>query len=448
MLSYFLKYGHEQGLFQKGDRILLAVSGGADSVVMAHLFWEAGFEIGIAHCNFQLRGADSEADVAFVQQLAEELEAPFYTIRFDTLEASGEGGISVQMAARQLRYTWLEEQRIAGDYDAIATAHHLDDAVETLLYNFTKGCGLHGLQGIPVRQGKIIRPLLFAHKATILQFASENEIAYREDQSNSEDKYARNHLRHHVIPALQALNPAFLSTAAANIQRLHEAEHLMDMAVTRLKAELTHTDAQGNLRIDYQQLRCQNAAPTLLYEWLGNYGFSAASLARLLHDGSHTGAILYAPAHRLLLNRDVLILEPLPDHLDATEVVEIPNPMSLIELSDGYLEMEQVAPPTSFGTDKYIAYLHLKSSDYPLRLRHWQSGDAFQPLGMGGRRQKLQDLFSNAKLSRFEKDRIWLLETADSHICWVVGLRADERFRVSEQYPSCTRLTWRVKPSS
>ena len=246
MLQDFQKFARENGLFQKGDRILLAVSAGVDSVVMANLFWEAGIVIGIAHCNFQLRGADSEADATFVEKLANELEAPFYLTRFETTRTASEQGVSIQMAARQLRYEWLEQQRIAGNYDAIATAHHLDDSIETLLFNFAKGCGLHGMHGVPMRQGKVIRPMLFAHKEAIRGYAEAGTIVSREDQSNTEYKYARNHIRHHVIPALETINPSFRETAVGNIRRLQEAEHLMDWAVAHLKTELTETDSTSN----------------------------------------------------------------------------------------------------------------------------------------------------------------------------------------------------------
>lgn len=441
MLQEFLKYARKKGLFQKEDRILLAVSGGADSVVMANLFWEAGIDLGIAHCNFQLRSADSEADATFVEKLARELEAPFYMTRFETTRTASEQSISIQMAARQLRYEWLEQQRLAGNYAAIATAHHLDDSIETLLYNFTKGCGLHGLHGVPVRQHNIIRPMLFAHKATIIQFAEEREIQYREDQSNSEDKYARNHIRHQVIPALEAINPSFRETAVDNIQRLQDAEHLMNWAVARLKAELTETDSNGNLRINMERLREENAAPTLLYEWLKPYGFHADPLARLLHPTARTGAMLYTPTHRVLLDRGILAVERLPDAEPET-VIQVFSDTSEVILPDGRFEFSMVAPPEAFGKDNRIAYLNLTSENYPLQLRHWRSGDTFQPLGMKGKGQKIQDLFSNLKLSRFEKSRVWLLETADGRICWVAGLRTDERFRIHSKTELCLKVAW------
>ena len=441
MLQDFLKHALDAGLFQKGDRILLAVSGGVDSVVMAHLFWEAGLDVGIAHCNFQLRGVAAEEDAAFVEKLAIELEAPFYLTRFETSRIASEQGISIQMAARQLRYEWLEQQRIAGNYEAIATAHHLDDSIETLLFNFTKGCGLHGLHGVPVRQGNIIRPMLFAHKETIVRFAGSGRIQYREDQSNHEDKYTRNQIRHQVIPALKAINPAFPETAAANIQRLKEAEYLMDWAVARLKTELTETDTRGRLRINVERLRLENAAPTLLYEWLKPFGFHAAALTRLLDRTARTGAILYAPAHRLLLDRDILVLEPLPEDGPETNIQVFPE-TDEVALPGGRFEFRKVLPPDVFGMDKQTTYLNLAPENFPLRLRHWHPGDAFQPLGMQGKQQKIQDLFSNEKLSRFEKSRVWLVETADGAICWVAGLRTDHRFRIQSKTSFCLRINW------
>ncbi|MDZ4703997.1 MAG: tRNA lysidine(34) synthetase TilS, partial [Saprospiraceae bacterium] len=441
MLQDFQKFVRENGLFQKKDRILLAVSGGVDSVVMANLFWESGVAMGIAHCNFQLRGAASEADATLVEKLAGELEAPFHLTHFETTRTASKGGISIQMAARQLRYEWLEQQRITGNYDAIATAHHLDDSIETLLYNFAKGCGLHGLHGIPVRQGKIIRPMLFAHKEAIIHYAEAGAIASREDQSNKEDKYARNYIRQHVIPALEAINPAFRETAASNIRRLKEAEYLMDWAVAQLKKDLTETDSEGRLRINLERLRQEKAAPTLLYEWLKPYGFHAASLARLLHSTARTGAMLCGPAHRLLLNRGILLLDFLPDPESETMLHIAPGTPEVI-LPGGRFEFKTGLPPDVFGKNNNIAYLNLAPTDYPLRLRHWQPGDTFQPLGMQGKQQKIQDLFSNLKLSRFEKSTVWLLETADGRICWVAGLRTDERFRIQSKTAHCAKIEW------
>jgi len=441
MLQDFQKFARENGLFQKGDRILLAVSAGVDSVVMANLFWEAGIVIGIAHCNFQLRVADSEADATFVEKLASELEAPFYLTRFETTQTASEQGVSIQMAARQLRYEWLEQQRVAGNYDAIATAHHLDDSIETLLYNFAKGCGLHGLHGVPVRQGKIIRPMLFAHKEAISQYAAAGGVAFREDQSNTEDKYARNHIRHHIIPALEAINPSFRETAVANIRRLQEAEHLMDWAVAHLKTELTETDSEGRLRINIERLRQEKAAPTLLYEWLNPYGFHAAPLARLLQSNARTGAMLYAPAHRLLLDRGFLMLDSLPNVESETLPLIFPDTTEVV-LPNGRFEFKSVLPPDVFGKDNNTTYLNLAPADYPLQLRHWQPGDFFHPLGMQGKSQKIQDLFSNLKLSRFEKSNVWLLETADGRICWIAGLRTDERFKIQAKASYCIKIEW------
>ncbi len=441
MLQDFQKFVRENGLFQKKDRILLAVSGGVDSVVMANLFWESGVAMGIAHCNFQLRGAASEADATFVEKLAGELEAPFHLTHFETLRTASEGGISIQMAARQLRYEWLEQQRLAGNYDAIATAHHLDDSVETLLYNFAKGCGLHGLHGVPIRQEKIIRPMLFAHKKAISSYAETGAIASREDQSNTEDKYARNHIRHHVIPALETINPSFRETAVANIRRLQEAEHLMEWAVAHLKKELTETDSAGRLRINIERLRQEKAAPTLLYEWLKPYGFHAASLARLLQSNARTGAMLYAPAHRLLLDRGLLLLDSLPNPESESILLIFPDTQEVV-VPDGKFEFKTILPPDVFVKDNNTTYLNLAPTNYPLQLRHWKPGDVFHPLGMQGKSQKIQDLFSNLKLSRFEKSTVWLLETADGRICWVAGLRTDERFRIQSKTAHCAKIEW------
>lgn len=434
LLEPFTKFVREHHLYHAEERVLLAVSGGIDSVVLAHLVRRAGWSFAVAHCNFQLRGAASDGDEDFVRDLAESYGVPVFVEVFDTGRVAADRGVSIQMAARELRYDWMEGLRSEYGYERIVTAHHLDDSIETVLYNFAKGTGLRGLQGIPVQRDHIVRPLLFATREQIEAYATRERLSYREDASNAEDKYARNLLRRHVVPVLRRLNPAFEQTAAANIDRFRQAEYLFEYAVRQLTAGITHR--QGDqLLIDIEGLLSHyRAAPTLLFELLRPFRFHPSQIEQVLASiGRQPGALHYAGDYQLLVDRQHLIVAPRRPALveqpyvvgEGVERVFLPDGQLLIQYKEGR--------PTTFTPDPYRALLDAAPLAYPLCLRHWQPGDFFCPLGMGGKRQKLQDFFSNNKVPRLLKDRIWLLETAENELCWVVGYRIDERFRITGQ---------------
>lgn len=432
MKERFEQYISEHGLLGPGERVLLAVSGGMDSVVMAHLFRRCGFSFALAHCNFQLRGKDSEEDAAFVRALGGELGAGVYEERFDTQGYASQRGLSVQVAARELRYEWLESVRVREGFHHIATAHHLNDSLETVLYNFTRGTGLRGLTGIPLRNGAVIRPLLFATREELEDYARRRRLAFREDVSNTEEKYDRNKIRLRVLPVLREINPGIERTAAANLQRLAETLDIFEWAVGHWRAQLVWREGT-RLSIDYEALRRQPFARTLLHEWLSPYGFADASWDDLLEEKpARTGAVFEAPAYLLLVDRDRLIVEPKREN-EASEIFEMRSGQNAMDLPGGRFRLERRAGrPSSFPADPFTAFLDPRGLHFPLRLRHWRPGDAFQPLGMGGQSQKLQDFFSNQKIDRLTKDRIWLVEEAAGAIVWVVGHRPDERFRIRE----------------
>jgi tRNA(Ile)-lysidine synthase len=410
---------------------LLAVSGGVDSVVMTHLFIRAGIAVGMAHCNFQLRGPASDGDEDFVRDLAEEYGAPVDVAVFKTREEAERRGISVQMAARELRYDWMEELRQRLDFDRIATGHQLDDSVETVLYNFLKGTGLRGLHGIPLRRGPIIRPLLFATKAEILDYAKEHGLSYREDATNAEEIYARNKIRHQVLPVFRDLNPGFERTAAGNLGRLREAEYLFDWALERIRRELVREE-EGRLHIDLEGLLLHyRAAPTILYEILKPFHFHSGQVPQILGSvGRQPGALFFSETHQLLVDRETLIIQS--RLIDSQEkLYYIAEQIDTVFLPNGKLTLAwKEGAPAVFPADPLRAVLDAGSLEFPLRLRHWRAGDHFYPLGMKGQRQKLQDFFTNLKIPRLDKDRIWLLENGDGRICWVIGYRPDERFKV------------------
>jgi len=440
MVKQLKQYITEQQLFQPAQRILLAVSGGVDSVVLCHLFQQLGYHFGIAHCNFQLRGAESDADLTFVKHLADKLDVPFFSKNFDTEKVAQQQKISIQMAARDLRYDWLEQVRSNENFDYIATAHHLNDSIETVLYNFAKGCGIRGLHGILPKVNQIIRPLLFATKSEIEAFAKKENITFRYDASNALDKYDRNKLRHHVIPILQELNPNFEQTAAHTLDHLRQAEALYDFALATLQDNWVQ-EQEGKLLIALPDLLQHPAASTILYEWLKPFGFHPDQVAQLLESAQRqAGGLFFSATHKLLIDREQLIVQSLKEATE--EAVYTVHKKEVVSLKTGILRINgPVDCPTTFAESENVVYLDYDKLAFPLKVRRWQAGDVFQPLGMQGKHQKLQDFFTNQKLSRFEKEQVWLLES-DEKICWIVGYRLDERFKITATTRACLHLEW------
>ncbi|MCG8326045.1 MAG: tRNA lysidine(34) synthetase TilS [Chitinophagales bacterium] len=440
MQDGFKEYIKSEKLVSIDESTLLAVSGGLDSMVMMHLFHSAGFACGVAHCNFQLRGQAADGDELFVKEMASKLHLPFYSIQFDTVSVAKARGISIQMAARELRYQWLEKIRQQEGYSKIATAHHLNDNIETLLYNLSKGCGIRGLHGIPAKNGCLIRPLGFASRSELESYQQNQRIAYREDASNSEIKYSRNKIRHKILPVLKALNPSLESTMEENIQRFREAEYLYEFAVQMIKK--IALNQKGNLWI--LQLSAlsahQQALPTILYELLTPFGLNsrqAGQMATSIINGQ-TGAVFHSDTHSFLVDRITLQIKQ-EEGLSKQRLYELQSGDQNVLLSDGVLSLDfQEGQPSQISADPYIAMLDAGNLKFPLSIRHWKAGDVFQPLGMKGRHQKVQDFFSNNKLSRFEKENVWVVEDANEQICWLIGYRLDDRYKIK----SDTKAHW------
>jgi len=412
----------------KENTVLLAVSGGIDSVVMAHLFRETGCNFGIAHCNFGLRGAASDGDEAFVCALATTWGVPFFAKTFDTEAHSTQHKISIQMAARTLRYEWWESLRVQHHYIYIATAHHRDDSVETALFNFSRGTGLRGLTGIPSENAAIIRPMLFVGREAILQYAVSRGIEWREDSSNANDDYRRNFIRHRIVPLFEELNPAFLVTAESNIGRLRESDLNLEFL---LKNYLGTDVSAAGARWDKAKLMHLPGVQEALIRLLKPYGFTREQARQVAAHLPETGLELRSQHYRLLIDRATVCV--LSADAPPPESLQIQEDDLMVRLPEGgtlFVMEVPVVPPFPDGQTAVI--VDAARLQYPLRLRNWQSGDVFQPYGMGGQRQKLQDFFTNLKLSRLEKERVRLLENGDGAIIWVVGFRLDERFRITE----------------
>lgn len=413
-------------------RYLLAVSGGADSTVMATLFHEAGLSFAIAHCNFHLRGADSDRDMRFVQQLAAQWQVPLYLQEFDTLTLQKNSGKSVEMVARELRYTWFSE--IAGDYDFIVTAHQSTDAAETMLLNLCRGTGLKGLCGIPSKNGKIIRPMLVFTAEEIRQYAEDHHIAYVEDITNRDEEISRNRIRHSVIPQMETLNPQFVSTTATSRQIL-QRQYAYYQKHIAADIQKVVSEQNGQCRINRSKLAECDDLELVLYEILNEYGFPAIVSEKLsVNSFFQPGKQFFSDTHILLIDRDFLLIQPKANSEEACV-----NIVSQEELSQ-YFDIEEFEYQKDMVFEKNpdILYLPKDKLTFPLQIRSWRSGDYFYPLGTKGR-QKLSDFFTDHKIDRFTKSQIRLLCSEDQ-IIWIIGWRSDERFKIQEKNTICYKI--------
>ena len=430
MRKAFESYIGEQGLCRPEDRVLLAVSGGIDSVVMAHLYYAAGYDCAIAHCNFQLRGRDSDADEAFVRSLSSLLEYPVYVKRFDVEGHIRENGGSVQMAARELRYTWFRELVSAYKFDAVATAHNLNDSVETFFLNLTRGTGIRGLLGIPPRNGNIIRPLLFATREEIMSYCRKEGFEYREDASNLKTKYTRNKIRHDLLPVLERINPGYLRTLSMDMNRLREVEAIFNDAVEEKRKALFHSE-KDRITVDITSLKSLSPQGSWLFELFSPYGFSRSQCEGIQQIiEARPGRRSVSPTHQLFKDRDRLILVKQETQQMQRYYLDSPDQPSSLPFSMD-IEIVERNRLDEIPSDRSTACLDLDLIQFPLTIRHWLFGDYFYPLGMD-QMKKVSDFFVDNKVPVPEKERIWILASGRK-IVWIVGHRIDHRFRITEK---------------
>ncbi|EDP69794.1 tRNA(Ile)-lysidine synthetase [Flavobacteriales bacterium ALC-1] len=428
MLKTFRNHIDKDLLFLNESKLLIAISGGIDSVVLAHLCHQFQLNFTLAHCNFNLRGEESNADEDFVLELADQLNVEVFIQNFDTQTYADENKRSIQMAARELRYDWFTELAEQLKFDYILTAHHADDNLETFLINFTRGTGLNGLTGIPEINDNIVRPLLQFSREQIESYANENAIKWREDSSNSSRKYLRNKLRHEVVPILKEINPQLLDSFMNTLDNLNDTVNIVEESLNAVtKRTITKID-DTSISYKISEFKKLNNPKAYIYEMFKAYGFTEWNDVVDILD-AETGKYVKSSTHRLIKHRDVLILTDLCD----TELKEEPL---LIHKKDkstttpfGVLLFDEADAISKTSTN--IIYIDKDKLSYPIELRLWQEGDYFYPYGMKGKK-KISKYLKDEKLSLVEKESIWLL-TSNNEVVWVVGRRGDNRFRVNNE---------------
>jgi tRNA(Ile)-lysidine synthase len=427
-------------------RLLLAVSGGLDSVTLTELCSMAGLEFGIAHANFHLRGLESDRDENFVRNLAEKYNVKFYSEDFDTTRYSSERKCSIQVAARELRYNWFKTfiGNDADQYHFLLTAHHLDDNIETLLIHFFRGTGLAGLRGIPQKNEYIIRPLSAISKKRLKEFAHTRNLEWVEDSTNATDDYTRNFFRNQLLPSLKSVFPDVEQNLAKNLNRFSEAGLLYSQAIHQIKKKLLRPQG-AEMHIPILQLKKSVPLNTIIYEILKDYQFSSAQSEEVMQLlDSANGKYISGSTHRVIKDRRWLIIAPLSNLQSGHFVIE--KEESLLDYPDGRLRLSGIERDAAidFRGTRTTEYLDLDKIRFPLVLRKWQAGDYFYPLGMK-KKKKVARFLIDQKLSRTAKEKIWIL-VSDLQILWVVGQRIDNRFGIGTGTRNLLKLSNEAPP--
>ncbi len=436
LLQKFIEFNAQKRMANAHKRTLLAVSGGMDSVVMCHLYHKAGFPFGIAHCNFKLRGEESDADEKFVLELGKKYGIKVFIKTFETEKYATQKNISIQVAARELRYQWFEELRNKEKYRLIATAHQLNDNIETIFYNLIKGTGIRGLRGIPVRQGNIIRPMLFASREEIENYLKSEKLTFREDSSNQSDKYTRNKIRHHLIPLMKEINPSLEVTLSEKIELFTQLEHLYEKQTGKNSNQLFLKRA-SDIYIPIAKLKKTSNAADVLYEFLKDYGFNGEQVQDMLATINETaGKQFISSKARVIKDRRFFILTHLPEKDFTIKLIEEKD--SEVKLDSASLKITGVSNP-KITADTSTAFIDKSKLLFPLTIRRWKAGDYFYPIGMGMKKKKVKKFLTDEKVPLHQKENCWVIESGE-RIVWLVGYRLDERFKVTESTKDVVKM--------
>ncbi len=447
LIKKFHTHIQQSNLFTKEDLLIIAVSGGVDSIVLTHLCHQFNYNIIIAHCNFQLRGEESEADQQFVEKFAQQTGLPIEIKVFDTQAYIEKNKLSIQEGARQLRYEWFHQ--LANQYEKeikgkvyILTAHHADDQIETLMMHFFRGTGLKGLTGIPEKNENIVRPLLPFWKSELISYAHESKIAYIEDRTNKASDYTRNYFRNEIIPMIEKVYPSVKGNLLDNIKRLNSVEALYNQTTQPILKRLIQKRGK-DIYIPIQALfRYKNEA--IIYELIHPYGFTEGQIQEVIKlKDADSGSFIIAPQthNRIIKHRSNFIIAPPQDSY--TSIFTIDKEATVCHYPDGQLSwVKKDAAKTIITQNPDIAFLDAKQIQYPLILRKWKEGDYFYPLGMR-KKKKIARFMIDQKLSKTEKENLWVLES-DSKIIWVIGHRIDDRFKMTNKTKEVLQIERRM----
>jgi len=421
--------------FLNQSKVLIAISGGIDSVVLTHLCYKLNLNIALAHCNFHLRGDESDGDQEFVKQLANSLNLEVFIQDFDTADYAKANKQSIQIAARELRYTWFKELANQLGFDYILTAHHADDNLETFLINFTRGTGLEGLTGIPEVNNIFVRPLLSFSSESIEHYAKSNHISWRDDSSNASTKYVRNKLRHDLIPILKEINPSLLQSFQTTLNNLKDTTNIVEDRVEDVRNLATEIKDNDKTVFKISEFKKLSHPKAYLFEIFRDYGFTEWNdVLNLLN--AESGKQILSASHRLIKNRDHLLLSEIVSKNDEQHI-SILEKNKKVETPFGMLFFDEADAVLNKQSD--VIYVDCDKLEYPLTLRKWQEGDFFHPLGMSGKK-KISKYLKDEKVSILDKEQVWVLCSNDK-VVWVVARRPDNRFKVTENTKNILKIT-------
>ncbi len=450
LLQKFTFYIKKENLFQQKDKLLIAVSGGADSSVLCALCDAAGFDFAMAHCNFKLRGEESERDELFVKELCERYKAKLFITSFDTAAIAKANKESIEETARNLRYDWFNQiietsKKEQVPFKYLLTAHHADDNIETVVMNFFRGTGIKGLRGILPKQNNIIRPLLFARRKDILEYAADNKIDFVTDSTNTANDYTRNLFRNEILPAIEKVYTEAANNVLRNIDRFIDVDYLYEQSIQVLKEQLV--EKRGNeIHIPVLKLAKSKPLNTVIYEIVKEYNFTAAQVGEVekLRE-SESGKYIKSASHRILRNRKWLIISPIITREETVNIVIEKNESNIL-FANSTLKIAQVEMPETLSESAETVYINGDELKFPLLLRKWKQGDYFYPFGMKNNttgkigKKKLSRFFGDLKLSLLQKENCWVLES-DKKIVWVVGYRIDDRFKITSNSKYILKLS-------
>lgn len=433
-------------------RVLLAVSGGKDSILMTDLFIEAGYRVALAHCNFQLRGDDADLDEGLVLDYARELDVPVYVRHFDTEGYAQLKGISIQMAARDLRYEWFDYLASQLSFERIAIAHHASDQVETMLINQIRGTGIRGFQGMPARRGRIIRPLLFLTSDEVSKAVETRSLAYRDDLSNFESEYLRNRIRLDIVPVLKEIHPNLEETFSQNAASVRQSREFMDEQIGRLRKKWIRSNGDSEV-FALEELQTYDSQGLILYEILHPYGFSAAvcrDILRSIHQGT-SGLQFYSNTHQLLLDRGNAWIRFLDEshRNDREEGAWIDQQTPTLQWGSKRISVSWQAA-SDFDANQlhregavlHQAFFDADKVQFPLHIRSWRHGDKFKPFGMEGKQKKISDLFTELKIDLWQKESIPVIEDASGVIVWIAPYRQSFEYNIWDKTKNVLTLSY------